>query len=70
MTELNWQHYTVTVKDPETNDEVVYPRIMAVSEPHAIRQAKDGYTGLLGPVDAIQDRLVVSATLNPSSGGR
>lgn len=52
--------YKAVVKDPETGQEATYERIRAVSTSHADRQARDGFTGLLGVPEGLQERLQVT----------
>jgi hypothetical protein len=57
-----WKDYKVLVTDPQYPDDLpTVFQIRAVSETHAEKQAKDGYTGLLGgeSVERTQERLVV-----------
>lgn len=56
--------YSVTVHDPEQTHTITYPVIAARNAEHAIQQAKDGYTGLLGNVEERQKKLqIVEAKL-------
>lgn len=58
---MNRAHHTyhVVVKDPKTGTTVDYT-VRAVSDEHADRQGRDGYTGLLGHVEETQKRLEVT----------
>jgi hypothetical protein len=54
---LKLSTFVVRVTDPELGVSEVF-RIEASRPEHAERQAKDGFTGLLGDVKAAQARLV------------
>lgn len=61
MPKLEFRDYYVEVYDPDEARRVSYD-VRAVSVEHADRQARDGYTGLLGgeALREIQDRLEVT----------
>lgn len=56
---LRYKRYRVFVIDPRYPDRSAGFTIPAASEEHAIQQAKDGYTGLLGNYEEVQERLKV-----------
>ena len=64
---LIFYDYTVRVRDPEVfgSPWTVFP-IRAVSDKHADREARFGYTGLLGgeALEKVRDRLIVEVRRN------
>lgn len=58
-----WKDYLALVEDPQLPDELpTLFRVRALNERHAEKQAKDGYTGLLGgpSLERTQERLKVT----------
>lgn len=50
--------YEANVRDPKTGTTAHY-KMLAVSDAHADRQARDGFTGLFGSYEKVQERLEV-----------
>lgn len=51
--------YKVFVMDPLAPQKAAGFTVTAINEDHAEQQGKDGYTGLLGNFEEIQERLKV-----------